>query len=79
MTAYKKYSNTELKVREATPAYDRHCYNAECKNKSDVVQNPGKVDEELWGKAKEASQKSYGKIKWPFVTYMYEKLGGTFG
>ncbi len=30
----------------------------------------------LWEKAKEASKKSYGQIRWPFVVYLYEKLGG---
>lgn len=42
------------------------------------VQNPGKVDESLWTKAKSASQKAFGKVKWPFVTWWYKKHGGTF-
>lgn len=30
----------------------------------------------LWEKSKEASRKSFGEIKWPFVMWMYKKLGG---
>lgn len=30
----------------------------------------------LWEKAKERSQKEYGHIKWPFVMWLYKKLGG---
>jgi hypothetical protein len=37
----------------------------------------GDVDEGLWNKAKRASQEAFGKIKWPFVTYWYEKQGGS--
>lgn len=42
------------------------------------IQNPGRVDEGLWSKGKEASTKAFGKIKWPFVTWWYKKQGGTF-
>lgn len=42
------------------------------------ISNPGKVDESLWKKAKDVSMKALGKIKWPFVTYIYKKHGGTF-
>jgi hypothetical protein len=41
--------------------------------------NPGKVDEALWAKAKEASQKALGKIKYAFVTRWYKEQGGKFG
>lgn len=30
----------------------------------------------LWDKAKKLSEKEYGQIRWPFVMYVYEKLGG---
>ena len=40
--------------------------------------NPGKVDENLWDKAKKATEKEYGKDKWPVVTSIYEKMGGKF-
>jgi hypothetical protein len=36
------------------------------------------VDEALWSKAKEASMKAYGKVKWQFVTWFYKKQGGKF-
>lgn len=31
------------------------------------------VDEGKWKKAKDASQKAFGKIKWPFVQYLYDE------
>jgi len=45
---------------------------------SEDVENPGKVDEALWSKAKAACMKSYGEIKWAVVTALYKKMGGTF-
>ncbi len=42
------------------------------------VMNPGKVDEALWSKAKRASEKAFGRVKWAFVTYWYKKHGGKF-
>ncbi len=42
------------------------------------IMNPGKVDEGGWSKAKEVSQKTFGEIRWPFVTWYYKKQGGTF-
>lgn len=44
-----------------------------------VIQNPGKVDENLWAKAKRASQHAFeGQIKYAFVTWWYKEHGGTF-
>jgi phage-related protein (TIGR01555 family) len=43
-----------------------------------VVENPGNVDESLWSKAKETSQKAFGKLNWKFVTWKYKKMGGKF-
>lgn len=43
-----------------------------------LYENPGKVDESLWAKAKDASQKAFGKIKWQFVTWWYKQRGGKF-
>jgi phage-related protein (TIGR01555 family) len=43
-----------------------------------LFENPGNVDEALWSKAKEASMKAYGKVKWQFVTWFYKKQGGKF-
>lgn len=56
-------------------------YKHEFENMSETEQmkpimNPGHVDEGLWDKAKKMSEKSYGEIRWPFVMYMYKKLGG---
>lgn len=47
------------------------------KNYYSRVQNPGKVDEALWSKAKKASKES-GINKWAFVTWWYKKHGGSF-
>jgi phage-related protein (TIGR01555 family) len=30
----------------------------------------------VWEKAKEATQKEYGHLKWPVVMYLYKKMGG---
>lgn len=43
------------------------------------MENPGNVDEALWDKGKRASEDAFGKIKYPFVTWWYQKQGGTFG
>lgn len=45
---------------------------------NELVSNPGKVDEGLWAKAKDASQQALGKIKYAFVTWWYKKQGGKF-
>jgi hypothetical protein len=34
-------------------------------------------DEDLWEKAKSASEKAFGEIKWEFVTWWYLKHGGS--
>ena len=33
-------------------------------------------DEDVWEKAKKQSLKSYGKISYPFVVYLYKQMGG---
>lgn len=33
-------------------------------------------DEEIWDKARKQSLKSYGKISYPFVVYLYKQMGG---
>lgn len=48
-------------------------YEMEMENK---IQNPGHVDESLWDKAKKASMKSYGELRYPFIMYLYKKMGG---
>lgn len=40
--------------------------------------NPGKVDEALWKKAKDASQKAFGKENWKFIVWWYSDKGGVF-
>lgn len=47
-------------------------------NDARVISNPGKVDEGKWKKAKEASRKEYGEVRWPVVTTIYKEMGGAF-
>ncbi len=42
------------------------------------TQLPGKVDEALWQKAKDASQEAFNEIRYPFVTWWYKENGGKF-
>lgn len=46
---------------------------------TEKIENPGKVDEALWEKAKRASEEAFGEIRYPFVSWWYQKQGGTFG
>ena len=66
-----------------SPGFDKASYEADggdlWTDKIPDFQNPGKVDESLWAKAKEASEKAFGRVKWPFVTWWYKKQGGKFG
>lgn len=45
-------------------------------DQSKAIMNPGHVDEGLWDKAKRASEDAFGKVKYPFVMYLYKKWGG---
>jgi phage-related protein (TIGR01555 family) len=78
-----QYERIARIVRNSTE-YDKAAYDAEGGDgwidpaKIEKLMNPGRVDEGLWAKAKEASQKAFGKVKWPFVTWWYKKQGGTF-
>jgi hypothetical protein len=78
-----QYERIERIVRNSSD-YDKAAYDAEGGDgwidpaKIEKLMNPGRVDEGLWSKAKEASTKAFGKVKWPFVTWWYKKQGGTF-
>ena len=62
---------------ELTPEEHKHEYESLSNDEQmKPIMNPGHVDEGLWDKAKKISMKSYGEIRWPFVQYLYEKLGG---
>jgi hypothetical protein len=63
-----------------SPAFDKASFEAEG---GDSIYDPARVkalvllkNGALWEEAKKASKASYGEIKWPFVMWMYEKLGG---
>jgi hypothetical protein len=43
-----------------------------------LFEDPRNVDKGLWSRAKDASQKAFGKDKWQFVTWWYKKQGGKF-
>ncbi len=67
-----------------SPAFDRASYEADGGDewidprRKEIFENPGTVDEGLWSKAKEASEKAFGQVKWQFVTWWYKKQGGKF-
>ena len=39
---------------------------------------PGKVNEEIWDKAKEAGSHYKGKSKWKVTSAVYQRMGGKF-
>jgi hypothetical protein len=55
--------------------YEKNLSHSDLMNKVTDKELAG-TDEALWKKAKDASQEAFGKIKWPFVMYWYEKNGG---
>ena len=67
-----------------SPEFDKRSYEADGgddwidSRRKEFFENPGNVDEGLWSKAKDASQKALGKVKWQFVTWWYKKHGGHF-
>lgn len=80
----KPYSPIEHKARENGHAssFDRHHFHQDGGDKlfsGSVIQNPGKVDEGLWKKAEKASEEAFGERRWPFISWWYQKQGGTFG
>lgn len=42
------------------------------------VENPGKVDESIWERAKKKAQDEYGAGHYAAVSYIYKKMGGRF-
>jgi phage-related protein (TIGR01555 family) len=82
----KRYTTLERmsRVLGNSAQFDKASYEADGgdawipEGKRELFENPGKVDEALWSKAKEASQAALGKVKWQFVTWWYKKQGGKF-
>lgn len=70
--------------KKNSAAFDRASYEADGGDgwihpgREEFFTNPGNVDEQLWTKAKDASTKAFGKVKWQFVAWWYKKQGGTF-
>lgn len=81
-----KYSRRQRLMRAIynSTQYDIAAYEAEGGDgwidprRRPLFENPGNVDEGLWQRAKEASRKAFGIIKWQFVVFMYKKFGGSF-
>ena len=46
--------------------------------RKELFLDPANVDEALWARAREASVKGFGRVKWQFVTWLYKKQGGRF-
>lgn len=85
MLDVEQYSAIEKTIRVFNSAeFDRASYEADGgdswidEGRRELFENPGNVNEALWFKAKEASQKAFGEIKWQFVTWWYKKNGGKF-
>lgn len=78
------FTRAERVVRVLDNSYDEKAYEADGGDawidpaKMEKLMNPGRVDEGLWSKAKEASEAAFGKVKWEFVTWIYKKEGGKF-
>lgn len=75
-----EYGGTRTTTQNSAE-YDRAAYQAAGGDQwttHRIIENPGNVDEALWDKAKKASQKAFGKIKWAFVTWKYKQMGGKF-
>ena len=74
----------KLKRFVNSAAFDRASYEADggdswiSDERAKLFENPGNVDEALWAKAKDASKKAFGQVKWKFVTWFYKKSGGKF-
>ena len=57
--------------------FDKGKQLAKKENPIPKCENPSwAIDEDIWEKAKKQSQKSYGKISYPFVVYLYKQMGG---
>ena len=69
------YHGDEKKYEDAMKKLEQL---AKSKKNDDRMENPGKVDEGLWDKAKRASKHAFGEIRWPFVTSKYKEWGGKF-
>lgn len=82
----KPYSTIERleRILKNSAAFDKASYEADGgdawidERRAPLFENPGNVDEALWAKAKDASQKAFGTVKWQFVTWWYKKQGGKF-
>lgn len=65
-------------------AFDKASYEADGGDKwidprrSEFFESPRNVDEALWAKAKDASRKALGEVRWQFVTWWYKKQEGKF-
>jgi phage-related protein (TIGR01555 family) len=72
------------RILRNSAAFDRASYEADGGDgwidprRKELFQSPGKVDEALWAKAKEASKAAFGEERWQFVTWWYKKQGGKF-
>ncbi len=80
-----KYSYLHTAIRTLNSAeFDKASYEADGgdgwidSRREPIFENPMGVDEDLWKRAKDASQESFGKHNWKFVVWFYKKQGGKF-
>lgn len=84
LKVYTRQQRIERVLVKNSAEFDRASYEADGGDawidprRRELFENPGNVDEALWSKAKDASQKAFGQIKWQFVTWWYKKQGGNF-
>ncbi len=83
--AFKPYTRVERAKRTLNSgAFDKASYEADGGDgwidprRSEFFTDPIGVDTALWARAKEASRKAFGVVKWQFVVWWYKKQGGHF-
>lgn len=80
------FTRLERIVRTVTNsgAFDKASYEADGGDgwvhpgRKEFFTDPVNVDKSLWERAKEASSKALGEVRWQFVTWWYKKQGGKF-
>lgn len=82
----RKWNRAERAVRLInSPEFDRHSYDLDGGDgwidvrRSEFFESPDNVDQQLWAKARAASQAAFdGVVKWQFCVWWYKKQGGRF-
>jgi hypothetical protein len=78
---YNIYSDKDFESEDEAIDYAENKFDelTSSKNMNEKItkENPNWIkDEGIWEKAKKQSLKSYGRISYPFVVYLYKQMGG---